>query len=108
MNKSKIVINCIKKVIGEETKEIHIHEPSFSDSNALEYIEDCIKTGWVSSAGEWVSRFENLISEYTGAKYAVAVNNGTSALRLALFIVGVRSEERRVGKECRSRWSPYH
>ncbi len=93
MNKSKIVTNCIKKVIGEETKEIHIHEPSFSDSNALEYIEDCIKTGWVSSAGEWVSRFENLISEYTGAKYAVAVNNGTSALRLALFIVGVRNKD---------------
>ena len=93
MNKAATIVNCIKKVIGQETQEIYIHEPSFSQTNALAYVEDCINTGWVSSAGEWVSRFEDLISKFTGAKYAIAVNNGTSALRLALFIVGGRKQD---------------
>ena len=93
MNQSETIINCIKKVIGQDTKGIYVHEPSFDQSNALTYLEECIKTGWVSSAGKWVTKFEDLISEYTGAKYVIAVNNGTSALRLALFIMGVRKDD---------------
>ena len=93
MNKAEIIVDCIKKVIGQDNKGIFVHEPSFEQSNALSYLEDCINTGWVSSAGEWVSRFEDLIAEYTGAKYVIAVNNGTAALRLALFIMGVREKE---------------
>ena len=93
MNKAATIVNCIKKVIGQETQEIYIHEPSFSQTNALSYVEDCINTGWVSSAGKYVNRFEELISEYTGSKYVIAVNNGTSALRLALFTVGVRAND---------------
>ena len=93
MHKAETVINCIKEVIGQKTKDIQVHEPSFSQTNALSYLEDCINTGWVSSAGKWVTKFEDLISEYTGSKYVVAVNNGTSALRLALFIMGVRQQD---------------
>ena len=53
----------------------------------------CIRdsNGWVSSAGSWVTQFENLICKYTNAKYAVAMTNGTDALRLALHVMGVRS-----------------
>ena len=54
-----------------------------------------IKSGWVSQ-GKKTEEFEANLSEYFSSK-VVVVNNGTS-----------RSEERRVGKECRSRWSPYH
>ena len=93
MHKAETVIDCIKEVIGQKTKDIQVHEPSFSQSNALSYLEDCINTGWVSSAGKWVTKFEDLISEYTGSKYVIAVNNGTSALRLALFIMGVRQQD---------------
>ena len=93
MNTSNKIVKRIRDLIGEEIKEVQVHEPSFSGTNASSYMEDCIKTGWVSSAGKWVLRFEELISEFTGAKYTVAVNNGTSALRLALFVVGVRAKD---------------
>tara|TARA_Y100001968_G_scaffold263909_1_gene252634 strand:- start:4998 stop:6212 length:1215 start_codon:yes stop_codon:yes gene_type:complete len=74
-------------------RPIVIHEPDFKNTNATEYVEDCIKTGWVSSAGKWVRSFEEKICSYTGSKYCVAVNNGTAALRLALHIIGVRSND---------------
>lgn len=95
MLKTIEVLNRIKSVIGEENykKGIQIHEPSFKNSNALNYLKDCIDTGWVSSSGKWVSEFESLIKNFTGAKYAIAVSNGTVALRLGLFLVGVRSNE---------------
>ncbi len=89
MNISKEIIYSIKNLFGNNSNEIYIHEPSFADSNANKYVKDCIDTGWVSSSGEWVTKFEELISEYTGAKHVVAVSNGTSALRLALFTIGV-------------------
>ena len=92
---SSQIIDRIKSVICADNYEeaIHIHEPSFQGSNAYEYIKDCIETGWVSSSGKWVKKFENQISEFTGAKYVIAVSNGTVALRLALHLIGVRNDD---------------
>ena len=59
-----------------------------SGREAWTYVKDCLDTGWVSTAGQWVSRFEQELSLVTGAAHAVAVTNGTVALRLAL--VGVK------------------
>ena len=92
MSKSSLIIERIKPVIRFNNKDIvNIHEPYFKKSNAYEYIKECLDTGWVSSAGEWVSKFETKIANFTGAKYAIAVSNGTVALRLALYLVGVRA-----------------
>tara|TARA_Y100000991_G_scaffold182623_1_gene145873 strand:+ start:3044 stop:4231 length:1188 start_codon:yes stop_codon:yes gene_type:complete len=92
---SKEIVDRIKKVINypQLIKETQIHEPYFKDTNAYKYIEDCLDTGWVSSSGEWVSKFESLIQEFTGIKYAVVVSNGTVALRMALHLVGVKPED---------------
>ncbi len=89
---SKEIIDRIKLAINkaDESSDVYLHEPSFVGTNAYEYIKDCLDSGWVSSSGEWVSRFENLISEFTGSNYAIAVSNGTDALRLALHIIGVK------------------
>ena len=88
------IINHIKLCIGDNNgKDIYIHEPYFGKSNAYEYLKECIDSGWVSSSGKWVSKFEHLLAEFTGAKYAIAVSNGTVALRLALFLVGVKQED---------------
>ena len=92
MSSSKEIIDLIKDTINNcnEVSNVYLHEPYFIGSRAYEYIKDCLDSGWVSSSGRWVSTFENLISEYTGSKYSIAVSNGTVALRLALFLVGVR------------------
>ena len=69
---------------------IPLHEPDLVNTNSLRYLKDCIDKNWVSSGGEWVKKFENDICKYTKAKYAIAVCNGTVALRLALHLIGVK------------------
>jgi len=65
-----------------------LHEPVFF-GNEKKYLNECIDSTFVSSVGEFVDRFEVMMAEYTGAKYAVAVVNGTAALEIALKLVGV-------------------
>ena len=67
---------------------IKLHEP-FLCGNEWKYIKNCLDEGWVSSAGKYVDLFEKKIEKYTGAKYAVACINGTSALQISLKLVGV-------------------
>lgn len=55
-----------------------------------EYVKDCLDTGWVSSAGAYVTQFENMVAEYAGAKYGVAAVNGTSALHLSMHMNDVK------------------
>lgn len=59
------------------------------NGNEWKYIKECLDTGWVSSAGKYVNLFEQKIAEYTGAKYAIACVNGTSALHVSLGLAGV-------------------
>ncbi len=58
--------------------------------NEWAYVKECLDTGWVSSAGPFVNRFEQEIAHRTGAGHAVAVVNGTAGLQLALILAGVR------------------
>lgn len=58
--------------------------------NEWQYVKDCLDTGWVSSVGSYVERFEREFCAYAGARHAVACVNGTAALQVALRIVGVR------------------
>ncbi len=58
-----------------------------------EYIKDCLDTGWVSSVGAYVDRFERLVADYVGVQYAVACNSGTSALHIALLVAGVQPDD---------------
>ena len=55
----------------------------------LEYVSDCLRSGWVSSNGEYIARFEEAIANYVGVKHAVACNCGTSALHVSLLLAGV-------------------
>ena len=67
---------------------IPLHRPVFN-GNEKKYLNECIDSNFVSSAGKMVTKFEDMIAEYTGAKYAVATVNGTSALHAALKISNV-------------------
>ncbi len=61
--------------------------------NEIKYVKECIDTEWVSSAGEYVEKFELAVANYTNAKFAVACINGTSALQVSLSLAGVKPND---------------
>lgn len=61
--------------------------------NEWNYVKDCLDTNWVSSVGSYVDRFERMVAERVGTKYAVATVNGTAALHTALLLAGVRADD---------------
>lgn len=81
------LLAVLAKVLpGSGTKALH--EPEFAGNEWL-YAKECLDTGWVSSAGKFVDEFEARLAEFTGAKHAVVVVNGTVALEVALRLGGV-------------------
>jgi perosamine synthetase len=54
------------------------------DGNELKYVRDCIETGWISSVGEYVERFEQMWAEYCGMRFGIAVSSGTAALQISI------------------------
>jgi aminotransferase in exopolysaccharide biosynthesis len=57
--------------------------------NEWQYVKDCLDTGWISSAGAYVNKFEDIIKNYTGAKHAIACMNGTAGLQVSLELAEV-------------------
>ena len=74
--------------IYDTKKNISLHEPKFI-GNEKKYLDQCIDSTFVSSVGKFVDEFEKKIAKYTGAKYAIATTNGTSALHTSLILAGV-------------------
>ena len=72
--------------------QIPIVEPVL-EGKELEYVMDCVSTGWISSQGKYVKRFEQEFANYTGADFALSVFNGTVALHLALVALGIGFED---------------
>jgi len=70
--------------------KIPIAEPDLSNEE-LKNVIDAVKSGWISSQGEYVSKFEREFAEYCGAKYGISTFNGTTALHLALKAIGVEN-----------------
>lgn len=68
---------------------IPLHEPKFV-GNEKKYLLDTIDSTFVSSVGAYVDRFEEMMRTITGAKYAIAVVNGTAALHMGLILAGVK------------------
>lgn len=69
-----------------------VYRPSL-DGNERAYVDECLATGWISSRGAFVSRFEEEFASYLGCKYAASVCNGTVALHLALVALGIGPED---------------
>lgn len=88
----KSIIENIRSWYKTPEKPIFLHEPLFI-GNERKYIIDAIDSTFVSSVGKYVNRFEEMMAEITGAKYAIAVVNGTCALHIALKLVGVKRDE---------------
>ncbi len=90
---SELILEEITSVLNTVLKKgeapISLHEPYFAGQEA-EYLKDCLDSGYVSSVGAYVNRFEEELCRFTGAKYAAAVVNGTAALQICLQLSGVR------------------
>ena len=84
----KNVLAALRKVLPA-SESYPLHEPLFC-GNENKYVQECIDTGWVSSVGKFVDRFEADLAAYTGVKRAVAVVNGTAALHVCLILSDVQ------------------
>ena len=71
---------------------IPLHRPVF-EGNEKQYLIDCIDSNFVSSVGAKVVEFEQQVTTFAGATYAVATVNGTAALHVALQLVGVQRDD---------------
>ncbi|MEA2176351.1 MAG: perosamine synthetase [Blastocatellia bacterium] len=67
---------------------IPVASPSLS-GNEKAYVMDCMESGWISSAGKYVEKFEAAFAEFCGTKHAISCCNGTAALHLSLLALGV-------------------
>ena len=89
---SKLSVEILTRLQNMFPQGAALHEPLF-EGNEWQYVKECINTSWVSSRGAFVDRLEQGLIDFTGAEYAVAVINGTSALHLALMVAGVDRDD---------------
>ena len=85
-----LVVESIQKVIGRGPHQLH--EPLFFGKE-IKYLKNTISQNSVSSTGEYVNKFEKKIKDYTKAKFAIAVVNGTQAIYISLKACGVKKDE---------------
>jgi len=88
MTKCKKIIDFIKTLYKKDI--VALHEPVFI-GNEKKYVNECIDSTFVSSVGEFVEKVEKEFAKYVKSKYAIAIVNGTSALHIALEVIGVKN-----------------
>lgn len=86
----RAVLDAVDTVLGSAARPVVLHEPRLG-MRERELVLDCVDTNWVSSAGKYVTRFEEMVADATGARHAVAIINGTAALHAALLLEGVQA-----------------
>jgi perosamine synthetase len=86
----KQIVELIREIYKTE-EFIPLHEPRFSQQEK-DLVVECIESTFVSSVGKFVDQFERDIEQFTGAKHAIAVVNGTQALFVALQLAGVNAD----------------
>src|SRR5438093_1714910 len=69
---------------------IPVNEPLLGPEES-EYVTECLRTGWISSAGRFIEQFEECWAAYCGRKHGIAVSNGTTALELAVEVLDLQS-----------------
>ena len=88
MNTEGIINEPRFKGIRRFESKLWLSSPTMHGDDELHWVEEAIRTNWVSTVGENINEIEKKIAEYIGVKYAVAVSTGTSALHLATKLAG--------------------
>lgn len=78
----------MQKFIYPEVTMIPVNEPVLS-REAKAYVNECLASGWISSAGRFIDLFEKGFASYLGVKYGITTTNGTTALHLAVAAMGI-------------------
>ncbi|MGH6946946.1 MAG: LegC family aminotransferase [Kiloniellales bacterium] len=86
------IVEILNGVLRRNGRDVALHEPHFG-GREWDYLKDCLDSGWVSSAGAYVERFERELAALCEAPYAIAVVNGTAALQVALLLAGVGRDD---------------
>ncbi len=73
----------------EEREKIGLSIPNLDVEPILKNLEECLKSGWVSTGGKFITEFENKIAKYVGVKEAVGIQSGTAGLHTSLRVLGV-------------------
>jgi perosamine synthetase len=87
MSLTESILSILRKLLPIQ-RPIGLHEPVFGEREKALTL-DCLESGWVSSVGQYVDRFESDLADYTGIPYAIATVNGTAALHACLVLAGV-------------------
>lgn len=82
------VLAALGRVLSDAAEPVALHEPCFM-GREWDYLKDCLDSGWVSSVGSYVDRFEEMLAETCDVPHAVVTMNGTAALHLALVLCDV-------------------
>jgi aminotransferase in exopolysaccharide biosynthesis len=85
------ILEILQKILKDK-KKYSLHEPCFLGKEQ-QYLKECINSTYVSSVGKFTDKFEQQLADYTGAKRAIAVVNGTAALQIALKLAGVEEDD---------------
>jgi perosamine synthetase len=89
---TRAILDAVDTVLGSATRPVELHEPRFG-VRERELVLDCVDTGWVSTAGKYVTQFEQMVAAATGVRHAIAIVNGTAALHAALVAEGVKAND---------------
>lgn len=84
------ILTAVRSVLGGTSSLIPLHEPEFGGAEWT-FVKDCLDTGWVSSVGGYVDRFERDLAAFTGVSHAIVTANGTAALHICLILAGVKA-----------------
>ncbi len=82
------ILSAMREVLGSPSQMIPLHEPEFRGNEGA-FVAECIETGWVSSVGSYVTRFEKDLAALHDLPHAVATSSGTAALHTCLAVAGV-------------------
>ncbi len=83
------ILHKFKTLFDPDAQRIALHEPKF-EGNEWQYVKECLDTGWVSTVGHYVDKFEHDLAEYTGAAYAIATTSCTAALHICYLLAGIQ------------------
>jgi len=85
------IINRLTSMLPAE-RPIALHEPTLGQLEE-NFTKDCLRSGWISTAGAYVDRFEKELAHFCGIEHAIATVNGTSALHTCIVLAGVKAND---------------